>query len=196
MGYLFVNLDTSVPQSGPNLLFGLYQFVEFDAIPESTNRRSANVTQHPVEEGSIIADHAVPTPRELDLVGVVSNWPASLLDWAARSSTYAHDAYEQLNEWMANGTALTVLAVGDYYEAMLLTSMERGHDHMKGQSMHVHLSFQEIQVVSTRTVDAPTPKTARGASRKAKGQKATKTSESAAADESLLSSIADVLGGT
>lgn len=196
MGYLFVNLDTSVPQSGPNLLFGLYQFVEFDAISESTNRRSSDVTQHPVEEGSVIADHAVPASRELDLVGVVSNWPTSIVDWAARSSTYAHDAYEQLNEWIVNGTALTVLAVGDSYEAMLLTSMERGHDHMKGQSMHVHLSFKEIQVVSTRTVDAPTPKTARASPKKSKGQKATKTSESAAADESLLLSVKDVLGGT
>lgn len=195
MGYLFVNLDTSVPQSGPNLLFGLYEFVEFDAIPESTNRRASDVTQHPVEEGSVIADHANVQPRELDLVGVVSNWPTSILDWAARTSTYAHDAYEQLNMWMDNKTALTVLAVGDYYEAALLASLERGHDHTKGQSMHVHLSFKEIKVVSTRTVDAPTPKTARAVPKKRKGQKATKTSESAAADESLLTSLADALGG-
>lgn len=194
MSYLFINLDTSVPQTGPSLLFGLFEYVQFDAVSESTNRRSSEVTQHPVEEGSVIADHVTPSPRELDLVGVISNVPASFVDWTARfGTTYMHDMYDQLNRWMDNGTAITVLAVGDYYEAMELVSMERGHDHTKGQAAHLHLGWQEIEVVATRTVDAPTPKTARAATRKSKGQKAVKTSESSAADESLLESIGGVL---
>lgn len=175
MSYLLINLDTSIPQTGPHLLFGLFEFVEFDAVPESTNRRAAEITMHPVEEGADVTDHVRALPRELDLVGVASNVPASFLDWAARSSGYAQDVYDQLNEWMDSGRLLTVLAVGDFYESMAIVSMDRGHDNTKGKSVHVSLSLREVQVVSTETVDAPTPKTARGAKTKPKGQKATKT---------------------
>jgi hypothetical protein len=183
--YLFVD-QTNAPD---------YDYVSFDAISESTNRRTADVTQHPVEEGSVIADHVTTQPRELDMVGIISGVPTSLLAWASRSSTYVYDSYDKLHQWMTDKANLLVFAVDDYYESMQLVGIERGHDHTKGKAAHLHLTFREIVVVSTRTVDAPTPKTARGASRKAKGQKAAKTSESTEANETLLLSIGNLLGG-
>jgi hypothetical protein len=183
--YLFVD-QTNAPD---------YDYVSFDAISESTNRRMADVTQHPVEEGSIIADHVNTQPRELDMIGVISGVPTSLLAWASRPSTYVYDSYDRLHQWMTNKANLLIFAVDDYYESMQLVGIERGHDHTKGKAAHLHLTFKEIKVVSTLTVDAPTPKTARGASRKAKGQKATKTSTSTEANETLLISLGNLLGG-
>lgn len=201
MAYLLINLDAETPQEGPNLLFGLFEFVVFDAVPESTNRRSAEVTQHPVEEGADVTDHVRPVPRELELIGVASNRPASAVDYIARTAsyaggntTYAHDIYEQLNVWMDNGTLLTVLAVGDFYENMAIVSMERGHDPTKNDAVHVRLSLQEINVVATDTVDAPTPSTARGAKTKPKGQKATAPTEGGAAEEDSKTILKGLLG--
>jgi len=195
MRYLLIDLSDDIPQEGPHLLNGLYAYVEFDAVPESTNRRAAEVTQHPVEEGADISDNVRPLPRELDLIGVVSDVPASLLDWVNRSTTYAWDMYERLHDWMDAGTVLTVLAAGEHYGSMAIVSMDRGHNHTRGKSIHLSLSLREIEVVSTELVEAPKPATTRGSARKSKGQKATKDSKTESANESILLGLGGLLGG-
>ncbi len=53
-------------------------FMEFDATLNETHDSSSDITQHPVEDGSVITDHVRPRPDALSLNVFVSNHPISL----------------------------------------------------------------------------------------------------------------------
>lgn len=46
--------------------------VEFDVVQEETPERSAEVTEHPVEKGTDVADHVRPKPFQMNITGVVA----------------------------------------------------------------------------------------------------------------------------
>ena len=52
-------------------------YLQFDALTVEEFTRSADVTQYPVETGAILSDHYQPQPRQIRLLGVVSDTPAS-----------------------------------------------------------------------------------------------------------------------
>jgi hypothetical protein len=54
---------------------GQTEFVQFDVVTVITHEGTVEVTEHPVEEGSDIADHARPVPEFLSIEGFVSNKP-------------------------------------------------------------------------------------------------------------------------
>jgi hypothetical protein len=54
---------------------GATEFVIFDACTAQTHEGTVEITEHPVEEGSDVADHARPAPERLSLEGFVSNTP-------------------------------------------------------------------------------------------------------------------------
>jgi hypothetical protein len=49
--------------------------LEFDAVPNESHVVSATVTEHPVEEGANMSDHAKPNLRVVTLEGVITNTP-------------------------------------------------------------------------------------------------------------------------
>lgn len=51
-------------------------YLEFDALTVEEFSRSAEITQYPVETGATFSDHYQPQPRNISLVGVVSDTPA------------------------------------------------------------------------------------------------------------------------
>lgn len=51
----------------------------FDAIRTEDHTMSATVTEHPVENGSIISDHVIQQPDKLTITGLVSNTPIDLI---------------------------------------------------------------------------------------------------------------------
>lgn len=54
---------------------GQTEFVQFDVVSVQSHEGTVEVTEHPVEEGSDIADHARPVPELLSIEGFVSNKP-------------------------------------------------------------------------------------------------------------------------
>ena len=54
--------------------------VVFDAVVNEDHAMSATVTEHPIEDGSIISDHVIQQPDQLTLRGIVSNSPINLVD--------------------------------------------------------------------------------------------------------------------
>ncbi len=54
----------------------------FDAVVEETHSSSLDVTEFPIEDGSIINDHAIVQPVELTIRGITSNHPIELFDLA------------------------------------------------------------------------------------------------------------------
>jgi len=51
-------------------------YLEFDALTLEEFTRDADVTQYPVETGAILSDHYQPQPRQISLLGVVSDTPS------------------------------------------------------------------------------------------------------------------------
>jgi len=54
---------------------GLLTLLAFDATITETHSRKAAVTEHPVEEGSPVSDHVLPSAQEISMSAVVSNTP-------------------------------------------------------------------------------------------------------------------------
>jgi len=61
--------DTRGAETGPT------KYIQFDAVTVEEFARTANVTNYPIETGAILSDHYQPQPREISLVGVVSDTP-------------------------------------------------------------------------------------------------------------------------
>lgn len=54
------------------------ELIQIDVTSSEEHGFSSKVTEHPVEDGSVISDHLVKSPKRLSLTGIVSDDPISI----------------------------------------------------------------------------------------------------------------------
>jgi len=54
--------------------------IVFDAVKSEDHSLSATVTEHPIEDGSVISDHVIHQPDTLSIEGLVANSPINYVD--------------------------------------------------------------------------------------------------------------------
>lgn len=146
-------------------------FVKLDASLEERHVASAEVTDHPVEEGSDVADHVKQSPDELTVTGIVTNHPvvylASLTEEAGRAET----ALENLRDIKEQGQPVDVITSLREYSSMVLTRVDTPRTAKIGDAIQVTLDFKRVNVVKSKAVAAPEPAQARGTPTAAAGKK-------------------------
>lgn len=139
--------------------------IEFDASVTETHNSTAEITQHPVEEGVDIGDHIRKLPDDLSVNVIVSNNPPIILaslraqpivgfsDPASR----AEDAHTFLRSVMnSNQTVGFSTTLRDYVH-MAITSMAVDRDATTGNIANINMSLKEIKIATTETVEPPEP---------------------------------------
>ncbi len=118
--------------------------VYFDALLHADHNATVIPTQHPVQTGAAITDHAYMAPKEISLeigmTDVVSGTGAS-----AR-------AYQQFLTIMAERDLVTVVTRLGAYQDMLLTAISVPDDYTTMNSLRCTLTFTEIRVATVATV--------------------------------------------
>lgn len=124
------------------------------------------VTDHPVERGAAITDHAFKNPARLVLVvGWSNSTKAALVSTiqtlftgglqAAASSDYVRTIYNKLLKLQADREPFTVTTGKRTYQNMLITSLSTTTDAATENSLIVTIQMREVIIVETQAVTVP-----------------------------------------
>ena len=179
--------------------------IEFDASVQETHSNSAEITQHPVEEGADITDHIRRQPEELSVNVIVSNNPPIILaslraqpiSGFGDPATRAEDAHQFLRTIMNNNQLVQFSTTLRDYTNMAIVSMSVDRDATTGNIANINMTLREIIIATTETVEPPVPA---NAGRQAKQNQGKKTTAAASAPVeakggSTLNNIFSAFGG-
>lgn len=116
----------------------------FDALLHADHTSSVTPTQHPVQTGAAISDHAYVEPKEISLeVGMTD------VVGGDGSSVRAYQSFQALMQKREPCTVVTRLGT---YSNMLLTSISVPDDYTTMFGLRCTLIFTEIRIVSVAVV--------------------------------------------
>lgn len=128
-----------------------------DVVIEETHRDSLIITQHPVEKGAAITDHAFLRPAEVEMRCGFSN--ASHGD-----EGYARAVYDGLRRLQASRQPFAVYTGKRAYRDMLIADLGVTTEARTENVLAVAVRLQQIIIVSTKTTGTGTSTAAAGAS--------------------------------
>ncbi len=191
--------------------------IQLDASVRETHTSSAQVTEHPVEDGSNISDHVIQRPDSITIEGVVSNTtlvfpqglgliaPAMSLARTVDGITndLAQTAYLGLLELIKgkqSGLARSISLVKIVtklrtYENMIIENVTVNRDSSSANALFFTCTAREIKVVKTALANITASATnLAGAGKQTKGKQTTSPASSAV-ETSTDSSASKITGG-
>lgn len=139
--------------------------IPLDVRQAETHSFSATVTEHPVEEGSLVTDHVHLQPDAISLEGFVSNTPVASIpasvaylkgDTASRQGySRSADAYDVLMMVYRARTPLTVVTRYQIFEDMIIEGLEIPQSRDRGTGLWFSMKLKKITIVETLTAALP-----------------------------------------
>lgn len=181
--------------SGVTLLFqpfnAIIDTLVLDASVKEEHVCEVEVTDHPVEQGSAISDHARSKPEEITIEGVISNTPLSHLQtrravtsegfaWTTSAAASAVRGVpgnaEAAEVTLRNlrGKLVTVVTALRTYDNMALVSLKIPRDQTTGDILKFEAKFKQIRIV-TNAVTVVATKVAKAKPQVKKGSQPTTT---------------------
>lgn len=170
--------------------------IQIDVSIRETHATAKEISDSPIELGSDISDHIQKKPDEVQLDGMLSNLPSSLIDRGELESTgnTAEKRYAELLALVDNNEVFELVTGLRVYQNMVFTAFAVDRDNSTGEVIRFRATMREIQFARSETVEVrPTtsgmaePTTDRGAK--------PKTPAPPAAAQSAQSTLSKVLGG-
>lgn len=124
--------------------------ITVDCTIEETGTDELVITEHPVEQGAAITDHAYKKPSRL--VMRVGWWNGSA---NSTGETYAEDTYNQLLALQLTRQPFEVMTGMRLYEDMLIASMSKTTDAKTAAILMLTVTFQQVILVQTTTTQVP-----------------------------------------
>lgn len=170
--------------------------LDLDCSLSERHAGDVEVTDHPVEQGANIADHARAKPEVITIEGMVTNSPlidGSLIDTAA-AVTRAGAALDKLRKLKDTGTLVTVFTSIRQYENMVITSLEVPRDVKTGNVLRFTATLKQVRVVQNKTVAIKTNLSAAKSKQNLGKKQPTKADDSTS--QSVLKALSDAAGLT
>lgn len=128
-----------------------------DVTVEENHRDEVIITQHPVEGGGVIADHAYKRPAELEIRCGFSNASAGYVG-------YVQEQYEALLKLQLDRQLFDVYTGKRRYRNMLIRGLSVATDPRSENILMASVALQEVVLVSTQTTGTGTNTAATGGS--------------------------------
>lgn len=122
----------------------------FDVTIEELHEDALAITEHPVEQGAAISDHAVRKPATVILRGGISDSGGEAGD-AGRSQ----DLYDALVALQASREPFDIVTGRRIYRNMLIESLATATDAGSEHALIVTAECREVIIVHSRTVTVP-----------------------------------------
>lgn len=122
-----------------------------DATLEEHHVDELKITDHPVEQGAAITDHAYKLPVA---VTIRAGWSNSSIN-AGGDPTYVQEIYQQLLTLQASRELIDIVTNKRLYQNMLITRIQTDTDRKTANSMYVTVECREVIIVTTQTVTVP-----------------------------------------
>jgi hypothetical protein len=199
-----VSMGAGVP-FGPGIL-------EFDAAIEEVYQDAAEITDHPIEEGSDISDHIRKLPAQYEITGRITNTPVVFLaSLSALSpvkltekspnlptqSDRVSDSYDLLQQIMNEGVVIDVSTSLRDYSNMAITSLVVRRNAETGQVLDCTVNLREILKAKALSIDVPVPSNVGNNNAQNQGKKSGSTASEAQTDtgSSILNDLGSAIGG-
>lgn len=197
---------------GSTPLEGGVGFVQLDCSVSETHTDSAEITAHPIEDGSITTDHIRKLPVTLEVNGIVTRTPITYLaSLYSPPSTFAStgfipstpgsdrvdDAYALMQKMMEDGVTMIVITSLRNYSNMAIETLAVTRDSTTGQALNCTIILKEVKKAKALSIDLPIPENPANNTATNEGTVPNQASTAAqtASSESLLSSFASFFGG-
>lgn len=121
---------------------------------EEDHRDTLVITEHPVEQGATITDHAYKQPSEVRLrVG----WSSALINagFGAFDPNYLQTIYNQLLQLQSDRIPFKIVTGKRSYSNMLIRSIGVTTDNITENVLFVTLDCKEVILVNTQVTSAP-----------------------------------------
>jgi len=146
--------------------------INVNVIMNEATTDKLTITQHPVQMGAMVSDHAFKEPTALSMQILQS----------FNSSISLSNLWQQFLTLQTSRTPFTVVTPKRVYANMLLASVNVTTDKSSENCLAVNLTFQEVIIVKTTTTTVP----------RAKQKNAAKTGKTEdAGDKSIILKAAD-----
>lgn len=139
--------------------------ITFDATVSSTHSGDAEITDHPVEEGSDITDHIRRNPERLELNASVTDTPVKLLP-ALRAgpavsggslNKRSKEAWDALVQLKDEGALVNVATKLRDYENMAITNLAVTQDKDTSNVINARISLRQIIIATTESQPVTEP---------------------------------------
>nr|DAS24541.1 MAG TPA: hypothetical protein [Caudoviricetes sp.] len=156
-----------------NLLFGTKTIfgsvgvaaIELDALLNETTVMSSQITEYPVEDGTIVSDHITLDSERLTIEGVISG--AGSLFGIKAGKAELINAKETLRELHRTRELITIVTGVDLYEDFAIESCSIARNNEYGEQYQVELALRKIKKVTLKTEDMPPEKSGKSTQGKA-----------------------------
>lgn len=134
---------------------GSYRELALDAALSQGHAVAVEVTKFPVEDGSVISDHAILKPDTYRVDGLVSNTPVVDAEQMAGNERRAESARALLEVIVRAREPVTIDTGGKVLESMMLSALDFPRDAALGDATRFSLTAEQIQTVQAETVAIP-----------------------------------------
>ena len=123
--------------------------LEFDLLLAEDHNFNNIITEHPVEDGSIIADHIQNELENGTLTGLVSNFS---LKTGFLFSNRAQDAFDLLVDLWQRKELVTINTIHRTYTDVGIVSLPVSRDAASAESIIIQCVFKKVKVVKLQSV--------------------------------------------
>lgn len=129
----------------------------FDVVTREVHEDSLVITEHPVEAGAPVSDHAYLKPATVSISGGVSDAGSSLDSSSVASSGDKRSItlYEQLRKLQSAREPIDIVTGKRSYTNMLIETISTTTDATTGDALMVTADCREVNIVQTRTTTIP-----------------------------------------
>lgn len=145
-----------IPTTSMTLIFGRpYKigtrkgFISFDLILSESHSISNTISEHPVEDGSVISDHIKNNLENGSLTGLISNFSLSTF---TSFTNRAQDAYDEIVRLWKNRETVTLVSVLRTYNDIAIVDVNVSLSADTGSAIVLDISFKQIKKVKLKTV--------------------------------------------
>ncbi len=158
--------------------------LELDAIVSERHNFSSEITEHPVESGSVIADHIYNKPISIDLDCIITNTPMTWVGLTAfdsfqrfnagENNDFSEIAFKKIEEIFKKREPITIATSLKSYDNMVLESLSVERGGGTSSSLHFNCAAKQIRIVDQLLVKISKAKNPRAQPKQKKGLQETK----------------------
>lgn len=120
-----------------------------DVTMEERHSDDVVITEHPVEQGSVISDHIYKLPAHLSLV---YDWAAASPQNSSQDPGFLRNIYSQVLQLQANATLFQVITGKRLYKNMAIKNIITTSDKATENILDLRLEMQEVLMAVTTSV--------------------------------------------
>lgn len=134
----------------------LLEIIVLDATLSYGITRQAEVSEYPIESGSLVSDHVQTKPVDVTVAGFVSNNPVGLLSFGTvpqQDNTRAKSAYDALVQTFVNKELVQIQGELEVFDDMAMTSLDCPRDRSNRNALQFTAEFKQLTKVGTQIVE-------------------------------------------